>query len=68
MATLTEYRADIERGERGEFRDAEPGATAAMFGVMAHQIRGALWQPSYQEEAMALADRAQRLARTLPRD
>lgn len=61
---LSEYEADIVKGENGEFVDApgNKGATAAMFGKMASMLEKALWQPGYKADALALADRARKLS------
>ena len=66
---LADYREDIEKGERGEYQDSpgNKGATAAMFGTMAAEIRRAAWQPDFREEATELAGRAQAIADSLRR-
>ena len=67
MSNLNDYREQIEKGERGELEEGEPGALVAHFGSMYHAIKSSLWNPTVKSEAYDLARRARRLREQLDR-
>ncbi len=58
MPSLNEYRADIERLERGDLDNRVGDDPAFCSRVIYREIHAALWQPWARAEANELAERA----------